>query len=315
MILIPSAIGVLTLAGALTSAATLFGFAGRLGWLFELASHFRVQYFIVLALAACSLALLKAYSPAIFFAVFALINLSLIVPFYLRGPQIGAEGSPNLRVFQLNINMGNEKYGRVASAIDENDPDFVVLAEVNEKCLTHLKKLDKTYPYSIAEPRENDSSGIALFSRFPFSRAEVVYPGGVPVPSISVEVTVQSKRLSIFATHPLSPVSPKMARLRNRQLAAIGRRLRERRQPAVLVGDLNITPWSYYFRRLLRISRMRDSSIGFGILPTWPAGVFPLLIPIDHFLFSEGIRIRQKRIGPDVGSDHYPVIVDFELVD
>lgn len=35
---------------------------------------------------------------------------------------------------------------------------------------------------------------------------------------------------------------------------------------------------------------------------------------IDHALFSAGIHIRQLEIGSDIGSDHYPVIVDFQVV-
>lgn len=34
---------------------------------------------------------------------------------------------------------------------------------------------------------------------------------------------------------------------------------------------------------------------------------------IDHCLYSEGIRIQNREIGPLVGSDHFPVIVDFVL--
>jgi len=40
-----------------------------------------------------------------------------------------------------------------------------------------------------------------------------------------------------------------------------------------------------------------------------------LLIPIDHCLHSREVRIVRKQIGPDVGSDHYPVVVDFFLPD
>jgi endonuclease/exonuclease/phosphatase (EEP) superfamily protein YafD len=38
---------------------------------------------------------------------------------------------------------------------------------------------------------------------------------------------------------------------------------------------------------------------------------FLMRIPIDHCLFSPGIRILSKEVGPRVGSDHFPVIVDF----
>ena len=60
---------------------------------------------------------------------------------------------------------------------------------------------------------------------------------------------------------------------------------------------------------------LRDSSRGMGLQPTWPADIPLLWIPIDHCLYSDGIEIRGRRTGPDVGSDHFPLIVDFELVE
>jgi endonuclease/exonuclease/phosphatase (EEP) superfamily protein YafD len=34
-------------------------------------------------------------------------------------------------------------------------------------------------------------------------------------------------------------------------------------------------------------------------------------VPIDHCLVSPEITILDRRLGPAVGSDHYPLIVDF----
>jgi endonuclease/exonuclease/phosphatase (EEP) superfamily protein YafD len=58
---------------------------------------------------------------------------------------------------------------------------------------------------------------------------------------------------------------------------------------------------------------MIDSAQGHGVQPTWP-NFNPLLwIPLDHVLHSTCLAVRDRIIGPDVGSDHYPVIVDFSL--
>jgi endonuclease/exonuclease/phosphatase (EEP) superfamily protein YafD len=83
--------------------------------------------------------------------------------------------------------------------------------------------------------------------------------------------------------------------------------------PVLLLGDLNASPWSYPFRRLLEGSGLRDGSLGRGFQPTWPTGLWPLLIPLDHSLHSAGIGIQDRIVGPAVGSDHYPVIVDFTV--
>ncbi|MBW1762831.1 MAG: hypothetical protein JRJ64_15305 [Deltaproteobacteria bacterium] len=74
-----------------------------------------------------------------------------------------------------------------------------------------------------------------------------------------------------------------------------------------------MSPWNHHFRRLLKRTGLRDSSQGRGVQPTWPTHNPLLRIPIDHCLHSEGIHVVQKKIGPAVGSDHYPVIVDFTM--
>jgi endonuclease/exonuclease/phosphatase (EEP) superfamily protein YafD len=47
--------------------------------------------------------------------------------------------------------------------------------------------------------------------------------------------------------------------------------------------------------------------------PTWMAGFWPLALRIDHVLVSGGLCVEEARIGPDVGSDHRPVISRLKL--
>ena len=110
----------------------------------------------------------------------------------------------------------------------------------------------------------------------------------------------------------MPPVSADLARDRNEQLATLAEFARQSTHPLLLVGDLNISPWSPHFARLLADSGLRDS--GYGISPSWPVGWLPLQIPIDHALFSAGIHIKYRKTGTDLGSDHYPIIVDFQIV-
>jgi endonuclease/exonuclease/phosphatase (EEP) superfamily protein YafD len=77
----------------------------------------------------------------------------------------------------------------------------------------------------------------------------------------------------------------------------------------VLLGDLNTTSWSPGFQECLQISRLRDSRRGFGVHPTWPARQAVLRITIDHCLVSDGIVVEDHHVGPDVGSDHLPVLI------
>ena len=86
-------------------------------------------------------------------------------------------------------------------------------------------------------------------------------------------------------------------------------------EPTILLGDLNTTPWSHHFRRLLKQTRLLDSLRGHGVQGSWPSFLpAPLRIPIDHVLHSPEVAITGRAIGPDANSDHLPVIVDFGLL-
>jgi endonuclease/exonuclease/phosphatase (EEP) superfamily protein YafD len=74
----------------------------------------------------------------------------------------------------------------------------------------------------------------------------------------------------------------------------------------LLMGDFNATPWSAVFRRLLRAGFRRA---GAGLSPTWPSILGPFGIPIDHVLMHGPIEARSVEVGPDVGSDHRPLLV------
>ena len=52
---------------------------------------------------------------------------------------------------------------------------------------------------------------------------------------------------------------------------------------------------------------------GYGFQPSWPANNRLLRIPIDHVLHSPEIVIHDRVIGSTVGSDHFPVLVDFTI--
>lgn len=160
-------------------------------------------------------------------------------------------------------------------------------------------------------PRE-DNFGIGLFSRLPLERAEVVYVGAAGVPSIVARIRTAAGPLTVVATHPLPPGGAVYTQLRDEQLERLPDLL-PTAGAALLVGDLNVTPWNRNFRLLLARTGLRDSSKGRGVQPTWPAESLLFAIPLDHCLHTPDIAILRKEIGENVGSDHYPVIVDFAM--
>ena len=212
----------------------------------------------------------------------------------------------------LNVNTHKGDAMRVSRAIEEIDPDFLVLEEISEEWIEKLQNLRQSHPYNIIHTRE-DNFGIGLFSKHPLQEKGIVYIGNAFVPSVIATVEVQGQMLTIFGTHPPPPGSPQSTAWRDDQLASIPEYLKAYPGPLLLLGDLNISPWSCHFPRLLEKTGLRDSAQGRGFSPTWPAGLPFLWIPIDHCFYSTGIEIKERQVGPNVGSDHYPLIIDLVL--
>ncbi|MCU0878609.1 MAG: endonuclease/exonuclease/phosphatase family protein, partial [Pirellulaceae bacterium] len=80
-------------------------------------------------------------------------------------------------------------------------------------------------------------------------------------------------------------------------------------EPLVLAGDLNLTEHSPYFRDLLRASGLADTRQGIGIQASWSPRVPLLSLPLDHVLVSRELAVVSRRLGPPLGSDHRPVVV------
>ncbi len=302
--------GLLSVATVLACVATLAGLLGRVSWLLELASHFRVQYLCVLLLGGAAFAVRRKWWSLGFTAGFAVVNLFLVLPLYL-GPAPPAGAGPDLRALLINVNVANRQYETVAEYIASASPDVIVLLEVNENWLSQLGALREEYPFWIQAPRRGNF-GIALLSRLPVTGAIRVI-GDVPVPSIAAQVDVHGRRLRLVAIHVLPPAGAANAACRRHQLRALGELAGSWSDAVVVLGDLNCTPWSPLFRDLLREGKLMDGRKGYGIKPSWPAGLPLLWIPIDQCLVSDRIEVKSFTVGPDVGSDHYPVLVELSL--
>jgi len=298
--------------GLACTSATFFGFLGEFSWFLDLFSHFRVQYFLSISIIALFMLIIRKYKFAVWFGILALINLSTFLPLYFGGQENSDTGNQSCRVMLANVNTHYGNAERVAEAILLYEPDILVLEEVSAKWIEELKEVTTLYKYSEVCPRD-DNFGIALFSKIPFEKSEILYIGGAKVPSISAEVKSRYGDFRLIATHPPPPLVPEYWQARNKQLKAIPPIVKQSRIPVLLLGDLNTSPWSYHFKRLIKESELIDSSQGRGVQPTWHSSNVLMRIPVDHCLHSPEILILKKEIGRNVGSDHFPVIIDFAV--
>lgn len=302
--------GILTRAGLFAGLATALGFLGFLWWPLDLAAHFRAQYLVFLTILAVVFAAARRWWTAGFFAFLAMVNFAVIAPLYFERNTRDPGPAPVLRAMLMNVNSRLGSPATVERVIAEQNPHLVILEEVNESWIEKLAELKKSHPHAVIQPR-SDNFGIALFSRLPLRNPRIVYIGEAEIPSVTAGMESNGVRFQVLGTHPVPPAGGQYSRWRDDQLARIPQFLAGFKEPILLLGDLNATPWSHPFRQLLSCSVLRNSQSGRGIQPTWPTHFFPLWIPIDHCLHSDPIVIRRRQVGPNIHSDHYPLIVDF----
>ena len=98
--------------------------------------------------------------------------------------------------------------------------------------------------------------------------------------------------------------------------AAVARRYIERGDRVILVGDLNVTPFSPAFSRLLAASGLVDAAVAPSQRPHLPAATWgsrsqPLPgFAIDHALLGPGLDLVELRTGMSIDSDHLPLVLD-----
>ena len=280
----------------------------------ELATHFRLQYVLLGITCVIVLSALQSWKFVPIAIMCVLINGIYVVPYYrLYAKRDEHRSSTQLRLLHANVLKNNTNYAAVLQLISTNNPDLLVLQEVTDDWTEQTKPLKAAYPFSevVSLP---GGAGMAVFSRHAFADVQVLNLDTSTHVAILARLNINEKPISVLAMHPTTPITPTKFKNRNLQFREAATLLNSIKGSKVLVGDLNTTMWSPYFTTLIRRSGLRDARLGFGLGTSWPMPLPPLLrLPIDHCLVSDDVQVDGFRIGPRIGSDHRPVIVDLSL--
>jgi endonuclease/exonuclease/phosphatase (EEP) superfamily protein YafD len=289
------------------------GFFGTYHRYLELTAHFKPHYLVVSLLCLFICISLQAWVWALYsLAAFAL-NLAAIAPWYLPPARAsGAEPGQAITVICANVQYTNTNYAPFLGLIHEEMPHVVIAQEANEPWLAHLSQLTAQFPYAVTVPGRG-GSGIALYSRLPIAHAEAVYLGQQRRPGVIARLNLGTSVLAVVTIHPRAPLHDRAFGDRNEQLLAATKVVERVPSPKLLVGDFNTSPWSPYYKRVVRDTNLRDARKGFGLLPTWPAALSWIGLPIDHCLVSPELSVARMRTGANIGSDHLPLIIDLRV--
>ncbi|WP_305987290.1 endonuclease/exonuclease/phosphatase family protein [Roseibium sp. MMSF_3544] len=138
---------------------------------------------------------------------------------------------------------------------------------------------------------------------------------------LQLKLETDAGPFDLMSVHPDSPRNH--VRWLNKRLYfdtadAIMHELRETgSDPLIVIGDWNSSPWSARFQRTLAQNNLRTAYPGgwpqttrffFDYRLHWILGA-----PVDQFAVSGNVRVLSVSTGPDIGSDHLPLIVDLAL--
>lgn len=293
----------------LAGVPSVLGLLDRWTPYLELATLFRLQYAALLGAAAVAALALRTYRLALGALLLVVLNVAVIahVP---RAPAAASAGAPRLRFLVANVEYGNHDYDRLVRLVREVDPDVIGLTELTPAWVRALDSPLKDHPNRRLAPEEG-AYGAGLYSKVPLreSRIERFPAGGSP--SVVAIVAIDTRPLAVVVTHVHTPFA---GGSRTRQLHALADELRMLGKPAAVCGDFNAVPWSQPIYDLAEEADLRSIYGRFGLAATWPADSSRLFrVPLDNCLVSERVAVADRRVGPDIGSDHLPLIVDLAL--
>ncbi|MDR1934275.1 MAG: endonuclease/exonuclease/phosphatase family protein [Candidatus Accumulibacter sp.] len=299
-----------------TALFALAGWTGSWHRIAELFAHFFLQY--VLALVPLTALLFLDRRGNWRWAALALLALlgCAIASFWLPVNAAPATAqATRLRLLQFNAALQTEGLARWLTGHHE-EVDVILVLEAAPDLEESTKALAAEFPYRLSQI-DGSPFGIALMSRHPLHDPRVLDDDTPAFPALQADIVTRGGTLRLIGIHPPPPIDDDLARWRNHFMTTLATRLGEEREAerATLVfGDFNSTVWSPHLRDFMTRTGLSDAQRGQGAVGTWPAFAARhsglLGIPMDMMLISPGITVTQRRIGPDLGSDHLPVLTE-----
>jgi endonuclease/exonuclease/phosphatase (EEP) superfamily protein YafD len=286
-------------------------------WVIRLLDFPRLQIGLALIVLGCVLAFFLRRAPWTTGALLAGMGAAVaghavtLWPYRPGGENFlaGCPTERSLSVMVAKVLLGNRTVEPLLATVERERPDLLLAMETDEWWDEALRPLKRAMPFSI-EKITGSYYGIHFFSRLPLVDPTIRFLVDGRTPSVVTGVTLRNgERVDFVGVHPKPPQPWQSSLGRDAELYAAALLLRDRKEPGLLAGDLNATPWEEAVDRSRRIAGLIDPRRGYGYVPTFSATSAIESWPLDH-IFHEGgfATVSLKRLDA-FGSDHYPYIV------
>jgi len=298
---------------AATALLTVMGQFGDWAWWLDLWTNFRYHYFVSAFLMALVFLAARRWTMVVISLVTALANAPAIDLTWSNSnaSEIAHPARPHLKIVSFNILKTNRHFGAVRQFLRGEAADIVLLQEVNAAWEKELEVLTKEFPYRFVHASES-FYGLAIFSKIPWEKVEFLpleETDGTPI--IKSRFRLAGRAFTILGTKTFPPTNGSWAARRDHQLSKLGELAQKIDGPLILAGDFNATTWSRAFANFERNSGQRWN--GGGQTPSWPSLLGWAGIKIDHIMVSAGLSMLRQSSGPNIGSDHLPLIAVVRL--
>ena len=251
---------------------------------------------------AAALALCLAYQSYMMFPYTVLARRQVE-----QARKSGAGGT--IALLFANVLMTNRDSQRLLAIVRSQDPDLLLAVETDAWWQRELDVLARTHPHCVRQPQDN-TYGMLLYSRLELVEPQVKFLVQGDVPSIHARVKLRCGTLiELRCVHPRPPApdEAKESTPRDVELIVVGRELKHKRAPAIVLGDLNDVAWSRTNYQFQELSGLLDPRIGRGFYHTFHARYPFLRYPLDHCFHTKHFRLVSFRRLSAFGSDHFPV--------
>jgi endonuclease/exonuclease/phosphatase (EEP) superfamily protein YafD len=228
-------------------------------------------------------ALAAVVGLALFLQLFFIIRYTALYPDQMSESR-AEDNSNRISLLVYNVLADNREVAALRKLIRDNDPDIILLSEPNRWWLEQLDGLEADYPYRLTQPQEN------YYGKLLFSRLDPRPPG------LKRRDGEESERED--------------SDMRDAELLLVAKEVKKLGDvPVIVAGDFNDVAWSHTTRLFQRIGGLLDPRVGRGLFNTFSTESFLMRYPLDHVFASEHFHLVELRRLPDIGSDHFPMLV------
>ena len=300
---------VLFIIGTMASLATVVGFFGATWWGWDRIADWRFPLLLILVVTSIVYGLVFRRAVSAVFLVAAIVNAVLLAPMWLS-TQSAPESSDRVRVVSLDASGSGDHRKAIATWVHSVEADVALLYRTTGDWADTLAAVG--VPYRIV-PAALGSE--ALGQAIVLVRRDIAVTPLDPVlgSDLTLLVNVGGTPTKLIGLAVQNPGSTFESDRRIARFTSINTAVAESTEPVVVAGNLETSRWSHAFDVIA--DGLNNSEDGFGYAATWPR-TDPALIgaymglPLDHALYRGNITVPVRRVGPDLGPAHRPLLFD-----